>query len=210
MDSSSLVARLLGAYPIISDQVDQQELGVILRMLAETIARDEPMDAVVEFGCYIGTTSLFIRRVLDALRSTATFHVYDSFVGLPEKTDPDASPLGEAFRAGELAASRKAFERQFKKAGLQLPVIHKGWFSSIDPADVPAGIGFAYLDGDYYESIQDSLQLITPQLSPDARIVVDDYANAALPGAATAVDQWRRGRPHTLRVEASLAVITVK
>lgn len=210
MDSGRLIARLLNDYSIISDQVDRQELSVILRMLAERIDRDVSMDAVVEFGCYIGTTSLFIRRLLDAYSHPAVFHVYDSFTGLPEKTGFDTSPLGESFRPGELAASRKAFEQQFKKAGLRSPVIHKGWFSGIEPANVPAGIGFAYLDGDYYESIRDSLRLITPRLTPGACIVVDDYANEALPGASRAVDEWLRGRGVAMRIETSLAIITVR
>lgn len=210
MDSNSTVEQLLDRYPVISDQVDRQELGVILRRLADRIENGSSMNAVVEFGCYIGTTSLFIRRILDAYVHPAVFHVYDSFAGLPVKTEQDRSPLGESFRPGELAVSRKDFELQFKKAGLRTPVIHKGWFSDIDPSEVPAGIGFAYLDGDYYDSIRDSLRLITPQLVPGACIVVDDYANDALPGARRAVDEWLRAHGGSIRVEASLAIIDVK
>ena len=66
----------------------------------------------------------------------------------------------------------------------------------------------AFLDGDYYESIRDSLRVITSKLLPGAVIIVDDYANEALPGAARAVDEWIRDRGVVLRVEASLAIIT--
>lgn len=203
------INQLLDKYPLISDQVDRHELAVILRELDDRLDRGGRAFAVVEFGCYIGTTSLFIRRLLNAHQSPAEFHVYDSFVGLPDKTNHDLSPAGEQFKTGELAVSRKVFEMQFKKAGLPLPRIHKAWFSQLRGQDIPTSIGFAYLDGDYYESILDSLRHVWPNLLPGATVVVDDYANEALPGAARAVDEWLVSHPARLRVEASLAIISI-
>ncbi len=202
--------QLLRTHPIISDQVDERELRVLLREL-ERLLRAGCQGSVVEFGCYVGTTSLFIRRLLDAYQYVGAFHVYDSFAGLPEKTAQDASAAGEQFVAGELAATRKGFFQQFKKAGLRPPVVHKAWFAELTPQDVPEDIMFAFLDGDYYQSIMDSLRLVTPKLTPDAVLVVDDYANEALPGAARATDEWLHAHPgFRCRVEASLAVITAK
>jgi len=198
---------LIAKYPLISDQVDRTELRVILSQLESRLDGNE--GAVVEFGCYIGTTSLFIRRLLDVHGSGAPLYVYDSFEGLPDKTGPDASPAGEQFKTGELSVSKKEFIMQFKKAGLKLPRVTKGWFSDLTEADVPDDINFAYLDGDYYESIMTPLRLIWPKLRPGAIVVVDDYANEALPGAAKAVDEWLRTHPAGLRVESSLAIITL-
>ena len=202
--------QLLRTYPIISDQVDERELRVLLREL-ERLLRAGCQGSVVEFGCYVGTTSLFIRRLLDVYQHAGVFHVYDSFAGLPEKTAQDASAAGEQFVAGELAATRKGFFQQFKKAGLRPPVVHKAWFAELTPQDVPEDIMFAFLDGDYYQSIMDSLWLVTPKLTLDAVLVVDDYANEALPGAARAADAWLQAHPgFRCRVEASLAVMTAK
>ena len=202
--------QLLRTYPIISDQVDERELRVLLREL-ERLLRAGHQGSVVEFGCYVGTTSLFIRRLLDAYQYAGVFHVYDPFAGLPEKTAQDASAAGEQFVAGELAATRKGFFQQFKKAGLRPPVVHKAWFAELTPQDVPEDIMFAFLDGDYYQSIMDSLRLVAPKLTPDAVLVVDDYANEALPGAARAADAWLQAHPgFRCRVEASLAVMTAK
>jgi UDP-N-acetylmuramate--alanine ligase len=39
-------------------------------------------------------------------------------------------------------------------------------------------------------------------------VVVDDYANEALPGAGKAVDEWLRTHPAKLHVEHSLAIIS--
>jgi len=197
---------LLKRYPLISDQVDAAELAIILQQLENKLVAGE-RGAVVEFGCYIGTTSLFIRRLLDHYGIDNVFHVYDSFAGLPMKSAHDASPAGLQFRAGELSASKKDFVLQFKKAGLHTPYIHKGWFADLQPADIPDDIMFAYLDGDYYDSIMASLEHIAPKLQPGATIVVDDYMNEALPGAARAVDKWRRQRAHHFSSQQSLAII---
>lgn len=200
--------QLLAKYPIISDQVDAKELRVLLREL-EKVLRGGAAGNIVEFGCYVGTTSLFIRRLLDAYRFAGEFHVYDSFAGLPEKTSIDNSAAGEQFKAGELLAPRKTFIHNFKKAGLKLPIIHKGWFADFTPDDVPEDVSFVFFDGDFYESIADSFRVCAGKFHEKVTIIVDDYTNEALPGAARAVDEWlSRNQQFVLRTEASLAIIS--
>lgn len=197
---------LLAAHPIISDQVERAELRVVLLELEKQL-ESGTVGNIVEFGCYAGTTSLFVRRLLDTYHSAAEYHVYDSFVGLPDKTRHDQSAAGDQFVTGELAVSKKDFLMNFKKAGLKPPFIHKGWFADVAPSDVPNNISFAFFDGDYYESIRDSFVCVEHKLMPRATIIVDDYANEALPGAAVATDQWLAAHPATHRVQASLAII---
>lgn len=198
---------LLRKHSIVSNQVDKQELQVVLANL-ERLLTSGATGAVVEFGCYVGTTSLFIMRLLSQFNSSNEYHVFDSFAGLPDKTTYDISVVGEQFKTGELLATKNQFIANFKKANLKLPIIHKGWFSEVSPSAVPENIIFAFLDGDYYGSIKDSLKLIESKLSKQAVIVVDDYANEALPGAAKAVDEWLKPNPqYSLRVQASLAII---
>lgn len=199
------ISTLLHRYGLVSDQVEPRELSVVLTELVRAVGQTQ--GAVVEFGCYRGTTSLYIRRILDGLGEDRPFFVYDSFEGLPEKAQQDRSPVGEQFKAGELTVSKKDFNMEFKKAGLKLPVIKKGWFNTLTESDVPEPISFAFLDGDYYESIKDSLLLIEQKLAPGAIIVVDDYANEALPGAARATDEWARAKGLDVLVSHSLAII---
>ena len=199
-NKSMSLERYLAAATLLSEQITLRELAIILR---ELVRVQTVQGAVVEFGCYAGTASIHIARWLGGKQ----FHVYDSFAGLPEKMTPDISPVGEQFRPGELLATKKQFMTNFKKAGVPLPHIHKGWFRDLHPSDVPASISFAFLDGDYYESILTPLRLIEGKLANGAVIIVDDYTNEALPGAARAVDEWLRTHPARLRVEQSLAVI---
>lgn len=188
---------------LLSDQVSEREIQVILRELTRT--QDVPGD-VVEFGCYVGTTSVHLAQALKG--TDKQLWLYDSFAGLPEKRVEDESPAGEQFRAGELLATKKELIRNLKQANVPMPIITKGWFSDLTTQDVPDEISFAYLDGDYYDSILDPLKLIWPRLAEGAIVVIDDYANEALPGAAKAVDEWRRDHGlASFQVEASLAIL---
>lgn len=182
------IDQLLAKYPLISDQVNKDQLWVILHELEGVLGQQIDGD-VVEFGCYIGTTSLFIRRLLDQHEDSRAFHVYDSFEGLPPKTTQDESRAGDQFQAGELSVSKKDFLLQFKKADLRPPFVHKGWFKDLTAKNVPDSIAFAFLDGDFYESIRDSLKLVLPRMQKGGTIVIDDYAREALPGAAKAVHE---------------------
>lgn len=195
---------LLGRYPIVSGQVDRAELAVILRELQKVLAAGIPGD-VVELGCYVGTTSLFLQRLLKD--TGKVLHVYDSFAGLPPKTAPDASPAGEQFKAGELLATKAQFIKHFKQAGLPLPVIHKQWFEQLTPQDTPERICFAFLDGDFYTSILASLRLVWPKLVAGSVVLIDDYNAEALPGVAQAVREWSRNHRFAIQTEASLAII---
>ncbi len=190
---------------LLSDQVSLSEINIIRRELARVLDGHVPGD-VVEFGCYVGTTSVFLAR--DLAPTSKTLYLYDSFEGLPDKTGEDASPAGEQFKTGELLATKAQLIKNLRAAGVKMPVIKKAWFSDLAPSDVPPEISFAYLDGDYYRSILDPLKLIWNNLAPGATVVVDDYANEALPGAARAVDGWLKNHQiESFRVENSLAII---
>lgn len=193
------------ASTLLSDQVSPDEIRVIVRELTKALGRQIPGD-VVEFGCYVGTTSVFLGEILAT--TGRRLWLYDSFEGLPEKTNRDESPLGMQFVAGELHATRRQLEHNLRSAQLDLGAItiKKGWFSELTISDIPDEIACAFLDGDYYASILDPLRLIWPRLASGATVIVDDYGNQALPGAAAAVDEWVSRHGLTLRVEASLAI----
>lgn len=179
----------------------------MLGELESVLQADIPGD-VVEFGCYIGTTSLFIRRLLDAYTQAGErrFYAYDSFEGLPPKTAEDLSPAGEQFKSGALQVSKKRFLQEFRRARLVPPITHKGWFNELTDKQLPEAIAFAFLDGDFYGSILDSLRLVVPRLTPGAVISIDDYDRAALPGVARATAAFFRGSVH-LRAQSGIGVI---
>ncbi|HEY8999284.1 MAG TPA: TylF/MycF/NovP-related O-methyltransferase [Candidatus Saccharimonadales bacterium] len=201
--------QMFRGFPLISDQVDVASVGVVWREL-EKILNAKVHGDVVELGCYAGTTSLFIRRLLDEKGESAkrAFHVYDSFEGLPEKSREDQNAAGVDFKKGELAVSKKQFLQTFQRAGLTPPVTHKGWFDELGADDVPGEIAFAFLDGDFYGSILTSLKLVWPHMQAGSVVLIDDYKRETLPGVERAVRDFFQGKPAPrLRVEHNIAII---
>ena len=209
MDINKLVER----HSLVSDQVSKSEIKIILAELQRVLDSNVNGD-VVEFGCYKGTTSLFLMRLLEGLKSDKRLFIYDSFDGLPDKTDADRAGLGQEFQRGELLATKREVIENFRRAGLKLPIIKKAWFSDLTERDVPEQIAFAYFDGDFYGSIRDSFAACVGRFQPGATIVVDDYGNEHLPGAARAVDEWvalhRDMVQGKLRLQDSLAIIHLR
>lgn len=188
-----------------NDQISEQELRIVLTQLQQTASVEGD---VVEFGCYNGATSVAMGKVLQA--TNKRLFLYDSFQGLPEKTSEDRSLIGMQFTTGELRASKKLVADRFKQAGLKRPVIKKAWFDELTARDLPDKISFAFLDGDYYESVLVSLSLVYPRLQQGAVIVVDDYDNDQLPGASKAVDTWLSTHVFHKDVVSSLAILRAK
>ena len=206
MVTSSDYKRLIKDFPLISEQMNKKRLDIILGEL-NAVLKDELPGEVVEFGCYNGTTSLFLRRLLNLYDNTKQLHLYDSFSGLPDKSIKDASVAGSDFKAGELKVSKRELIRNFKRANLKLPYIHKGWFSDLTAKEVPEQICFGFADGDFYDSIIDSLNIIWPRLVTKGRIVIDDYERSGLPGVSRAVNEFFADKSVRIIHKDNLALI---
>lgn len=197
-----------------NDQVSESETRKIIKLAKSVLGVEGDF---VEFGCYKGDTSLMLAELLvennvkksvDKLGKSCEkiveesydwglrkkLWIYDSFEGLPEKNSADESVLGVDFKEGELFVTKREVKERFLRAGLPVPVIKKAWFCDLKDADLPEIIAFAFLDGDFYESIRDSLKLVGPKMSKNGVIIVHDYTNPALPGVKKAVDEWDEER----------------
>lgn len=168
-----------------NDQVSELETEKILELARGVVSCGGDF---VELGCYKGDTSLMLAEIGKKL------WIYDSFEGLPEKSEEDMSVVGENFKKGELFVTKREVKERFLRAGLPVPVIKKAWFKDLTMADLPEKISFALLDGDFYESIRDSLKLVAPRMSDGGVMIVHDYTNPALPGVKKAVDEWKQNK----------------
>ena len=101
-----MIDELLRKFPLISDQVSREEMAIILRELERILTRNIEGD-VVEFGCYKGTTSLFLARMM------ARFQPEDSRKDASENSQSKNSLSGKfggsnfTFRNDQLGNSRK-------------------------------------------------------------------------------------------------------
>ena len=185
-----------------NDQVSKLETEKIIELARKSLDLEGDF---VEMGCYKGDTSLILAEVLQ--NSDRRLWIYDSFEGLPEKTIEDYSEIGRDFKKGELLVSKREVKTRFLRAGLKVPIIKKAWFGELKQSDLPDKIAFSFLDGDFYESIKDSLVLVEDKMVDGGAIVVHDYTNPALPGVAKAVDEWSKKKDLLIERYQSLGII---
>ena len=183
-----------------NEQVSEKETARILELAQGCLGVSGDF---VEMGCYKGDTSLLLAEIVKA--SEKKLWIYDSFEGLPEKKEADKSVMGVLFRGGELAVTKREVKQRFLRANLPVPVIKKAWFSELVENDLPEQIAFAFLDGDFYESIRDSLRLIEKKIN--GIIIVHDYLNPALPGVKKAVDEWLTNKQVKTETFQSMIII---
>lgn len=184
-----LVDEIIEKYPqTISTLVNIEQMENILKNFYSV--KDIPGD-VVELACNIGTTSIYIKRMIDALNLSKIFHVYDSFKGLPEPSEVD----GNLCKKGDMQKDRKDFEGTFRQAGVKIPVIHEGWFAEIPDNEYPEKISFAFFDGDFYSSIIDSFNKVYHKMQPGGIILVHDYEGEMLPGVKVACNEFLSDKP---------------
>ena len=201
-----------------NDQVTEEETGKIIETARRCLGVSGDF---VELGCYKGDTSLMLAEILRDYQSETCgkpvensdmgvkkLWIYDSFEGLPEKREEDESALGINFKSGELFVTKREVKERFLRAGLPVPVIKKAWFSDLKDEDLPKKICFAFLDGDFYESILDSLKLVEKKMSGDGVVIVHDYVNQELPGVAKAVDEWLSKKNLKTSTYKSMMIIT--
>ena len=190
-----------------NDQVSELETEKILEIAKDCLLVEGDF---VELGCYRGDTSLLLAELLvekSVEKPVKKLWIYDSFEGLPEKSEEDESEVGKNFQQGELAVTKREVKARFLRAGLPVPIIKKAWFNELIKVDLPEKIAFAFLDGDLYGSIRDSLRLVEGKMSNGGVIMVHDYDNPALPGVVKAVDEWLRGKDVKMKRNKSLAII---
>jgi O-methyltransferase len=146
---------------------------------------------IVEFGTYRGSTA-----ALMASLSKKKIWLYDAFSGLPEKQRVDGND--STFKTGTLATSINVVIKCFQDAGLPQPMIINKWFKDVIVEDLPESIAFAHLDGDFYESIRDSIRLVYPKMTQGGIVIIDDYNHNGLPGVKAAIDEYLNDKPEKI------------
>lgn len=139
---------------------------------------------ITEFGCFVGESSKYLKKCIDNSLVDKKLYVYDSFEGLPELTKYEE---GTGWRKGTLKTTEDILVKNFTDNGLEIPVITKSWFKDVKDENIPEKICFAFLDGDFYNSIYDSLSKIYDRVQDGGYICFHDYERNDLPGVKAAV-----------------------
>jgi len=164
-----------------------------------------PGGDVVECGVWRGG---MIRGLADMLGSDRTYHLFDSFEGLPpaQEIDGQAAIAWQQDTASPLfhdncSADESHARALFKGSSFDVE-FHRGWFEDTIPKYRPGRpISVLRLDCDWYESTMTCLRGLGPHLAPNALVLVDDYYD--WDGCARALHDYLAETSSPMRIRQS-------
>lgn len=154
---------------------------------------------MIEIGSFTGQCAMLFQKTIEDHASDKSLHLYDNF-----ETQFTVQ--------GSVEAELKS---NFKAAGLQQPVIHKGNFEDTLPAQLPEKISFVHIDcgfgGDKFahrDIILYCMEHIYPRMSKGAICVMMDYHDEKIvppgvgldinPGVTLACDEFLKDKPEQM------------
>lgn len=152
-----------------------------------------PYGAIVECGVYKGGTAQGFYEV----RGKRSIHLFDTWTGIPEKSDCDGIDIGKYNGGPELHNIRKA---------LPEAKIYEGIFPLTFPREFPP-ISFAHLDFDQYVSTKHAIKRLWPLMLSGGIMAFDDFGfrgiqkaiDEELPGGTAAVQKTKAGIAYVVR-----------
>jgi O-methyltransferase len=184
----NLLEKIIGFHNLQVDPliINKDQVTKLVYFLLNSIEENIDGD-VVEFGCYVGESSKYLTKTILEVGSSKKLYVYDSFEGLPNLSNWE---VGSGWQPGTLKTSEDVLVNNFINNKLPIPIIHKDWFKNIPNHKLPDKICFAFLDGDFYESIFDSLEKIYDLVQDGGYICFHDYKRKDLPGVSAAIEDF--------------------
>lgn len=159
---------------------------------------------IVECGVANGAQIGIMAKAFTHAGQRRTFHLFDSFQGIPLAGPKDVEQPG----IGAIAHDANAPERdRLVTSGISAASVdrvkanlaswgwvgdfqyHEGWFQDTVPHFPTTPIALLRLDGDLYESTMVCLDYLYPNVVSGGLIVIDDYG---LEGCKRAVQDFRR------------------
>jgi O-methyltransferase len=140
---------------------------------------------IAEVGVYRGGSA----RLICENKGSKSFHLFDTFEGLPEVTQSDTR-----FEAGQYKSSLEEVKEYLKEfPGIH---IHKGFFPDTAGPVKDTRFSFVHLDVDTYVSTLAGLTFFYPRMTPGGFILIHDYLWAE--GVRRAVHEFIDSRPESV------------
>jgi O-methyltransferase len=131
-----------------------------------------------EFGSCGGTTFFLAYREAKRHGHQGRFWAFDSFQGLPQRTESDDHPR---WIEGKMLMSLDDFHAFCAKRGIPraeydvVPGFYEETLTAMAPSDPPAEISLAYVDCDLFTSTKVALDFLEPRLKNGMIVAFDDY-----------------------------------
>jgi O-methyltransferase len=171
-------------------------LSIVLEAIATT--REVPGD-VVECGVYQGSSLGTLGLYLKESGLPKRLWGLDSFQGFPSATAHDL--IGGVLPTKSQPAyfadtSEELVHRLVRRLRLEgLVEIVAGYFEETCASLPVSAISVLWLDCDLYSSYKTCLEHLYPRVSPEGRIIFDEYYSKKYPGARVAVDEFFADKP---------------
>ncbi|MCA9214143.1 MAG: class I SAM-dependent methyltransferase [Planctomycetales bacterium] len=139
-----------------------------------------------EVGVYEGASAALICNV----KADKTLHLFDTFDGLPESTDPDRSIHKKNQYAVKFDAVRQYLSQY---GGVEF---YRGMFPETAAAVEEKNFAFVHFDVDLYESTRSCLEFFYQRMTPGGIMLSHDYS--ILTGVQQAFHEFLRDKPEGL------------
>lgn len=149
-----------------------------LQLVHDWSAAERKRGDVVECGVWRGG---MIGGIANVLGDVGTYHLFDSFQGLPPAKEIDGAraKAWQQDTGGPMYHDNCRAEIDEAKAAMAMaPVktcIHAGWFDETFPKAETRELCLLRLDGDWYDSTMLSLEVFYPRLQEGGLLLIDDY-----------------------------------
>jgi len=151
--------------------------------------------ALVECGCFLGGSSIFIELCADQMgMADWPIVVFDTFAGFPpdsydtRRGERVKGPSYKSFREAVMANFREALGRESRAQFIEGDVVQTL------PQTKTGPVALMRLDTDFYPSTKAEMDVLYPRLCRGGVLIVDDYGTYE--GSRKAVDEYFAG--HTL------------
>lgn len=170
----------------VASLISERDLMDMLNVAGQT-----PYGAFLEIGVYQGGSAYALSQI--AQYQGRQLHLFDTFSGMPEKSEIDQHQIGD-FADTSLEQVQRIIPQAF---------FHVGVFPDTLPINL-GRIAFAHVDCDQYESIKAACILLPSRMVTGGVIYFDDYG--CLEGASQAVDEFM---PHRIVLKNGKAMVIV-
>ena len=180
----------------VSDMSTIEQRINYFHLLYAVISNEVPGE-VVELGCFTGQCAMLFQKVIEMNGSNKKLHLYDSF----------------ETRFNVKGNIENVLLNNFRRAGLQLPTLHKGYFENTIPKELPENIAFVHIDCgsgrdklEHKKTVVHCLESVYSRLRKGAVCIMMDYHDKAInktgfdvnPGVKLACDEFLSDKPETV------------
>jgi O-methyltransferase len=186
-----------------------------LCFLCGCVERTATIDgAIVEIGCALGHTTVFLNKHVDALKVEKQYFAIDTFGGFtPEDVRVELDERGKSGESLDAFAvnSKRWFDYTMSLNDVRRVTSIEADANTFD-YDRVGRVAFCLVDVDLYRPVKKVLEQIIPRMSPGGIVVIDDCSTQAVAwdGALHAYEEFvrERGLPSRI-VHGKLGVIEV-